>query len=319
MSNIDSFFKDKVSFSIGTGRCGTRFLQEVLSHEPDVSAVHERNEPNEAFHRYCKWYRLTVDHEGFLFTKEKEIRQDLSIYRYSHEASTILSLSIVELYQRFGARFILLVRSPDRVVNSYIRKGWCNQKTVRSNPDLALGFQPNEQIHHFFGRIVPSGDEFLEWQRLGRVGKLAWYWNALNQAVLEQFDNIPQSHYRIIRLEDLDYSAYQELTQFLGFTSAVTRELYQKIVSSLPNRLPKVVKASDWNDKDVASVEKFVERMASRFGYEFKVDLILPDPREENSWQASKERIRDWRVRLRQSIIGKCFKKSGKKTNMFHE
>lgn len=35
--------ENKVSFAIGTGRCGTHFLAEVIKMEPGVSSVHERN------------------------------------------------------------------------------------------------------------------------------------------------------------------------------------------------------------------------------------------------------------------------------------
>jgi hypothetical protein len=68
---------DKVAFAIGTGRCGTLFLYELLAKEPEVATSHERNPVNEAFHRYCRWHGLPVDDEGFLATKEKEIAADL--------------------------------------------------------------------------------------------------------------------------------------------------------------------------------------------------------------------------------------------------
>ena len=114
----------KINFAIGTGRCGTKFLYKVLDLEPNVASVHERNPLNETFHRYCKWYDIPVDHEGFLHTKEQEIQADLDQFDCSFEASAHLSLSVEELYQRFNAKFILLVRSPHEVVNSYLRKGW---------------------------------------------------------------------------------------------------------------------------------------------------------------------------------------------------
>ena len=70
-------FANRVGFTIGTGRCGTLFLYHVMEKEPDVASSHERNPENEAFQRYCQWHRLPVDTEGFLATKEREIRADL--------------------------------------------------------------------------------------------------------------------------------------------------------------------------------------------------------------------------------------------------
>ena len=61
-------FENKVGFAIGTGRCGTLFLYQLMEKEPQVASSHERNPDNETFHRYCKCHDLPVDHEGFLAT-----------------------------------------------------------------------------------------------------------------------------------------------------------------------------------------------------------------------------------------------------------
>ena len=175
----DRNFKNRIGFAIGTGRCGTKFIAQIVDRESNVSSVHERNPLNETFHRYCKWYGLTVDNEGFLQEKEREIQQDFQENFYSFEASAHLSLSIQELYDRFEAKFLLLVRSPEKVVNSYLRKGWYEKPAVRVNPNLAPGYQECEAFHHFLGRIVPSGEKFEQWNQMSRVGKLAWFWNAL--------------------------------------------------------------------------------------------------------------------------------------------
>ena len=72
-------FDERVGFAIGAGRCSTKFLADVISLEPTVAAVHERNRLNETFPRYCQAYRLLVDGEGFLQVKDMEIRQDSKI------------------------------------------------------------------------------------------------------------------------------------------------------------------------------------------------------------------------------------------------
>lgn len=55
---------------------GTHFLPQVMEREAGVVASHERGAMNEAFRRYCRWYRLPVDPEGFLDKEEREIRED---------------------------------------------------------------------------------------------------------------------------------------------------------------------------------------------------------------------------------------------------
>jgi hypothetical protein len=100
---------NNISFAIGTGRCGTRFLAEVIEKEKEFSSVHERNPLNDTFHRYCKWYSIPIDHEGYLFQKSLEIEADLNKKKFSFESSAFLSLSVIELYERFNAKFIRMV------------------------------------------------------------------------------------------------------------------------------------------------------------------------------------------------------------------
>jgi hypothetical protein len=264
-------FKDRVTFAVGTGRCGTQFLQRVLATEPEVAASHERNSFNESFHRYCKWYRLPVDDEGFLHEKEKEIRRDLAQRRFSFEASAYLSLSIKELYERFGAKFILLVRRPDRVVNSTWVKGFYAEPYVQADPQKALGYQPQEHIRHFFSRIAPMGAEFVTWNKMTRIGKIAWFWNAINLAVVEQFAALPSTQWRVVKLEELSYAAYLELAKFMGFESRIAKEDYQRIADDRPNTLPQSYRTTDWSNAEISEFEAQVRPAAERLGYPYQV------------------------------------------------
>lgn len=274
--------------------------------ESGVSSVHERNRLNETFHRYCKWYGLPVDDEGFLHIKKLEILQDLKNYHFSNEASAQLSLSVRELYSRFKAKFILLVRSPERVVNSYIRKGWYEKPIVYANPELSLGYQDLKHFHHFLGRIVPSGEKFRQWNEMSRVGKLAWYWNTINTLVLEQFKDIPETHWRIEKLEELSYVRYLEIAQFLGIQSRVTQQIFDVIKHSYPNKLPDVPTIASWNDSEIAEFEKEVAPMAKKLGYEYRIDrLTPPEPITPSLIQpsAKKPSVKSLIVRLLRQLI----------------
>ncbi|MFH1998877.1 MAG: hypothetical protein ABIK28_04305 [Planctomycetota bacterium] len=267
---------NQVGFVVGTGRCGTRFINRVVGIEPLVASSHERNVLNESFHRYCRWYGLPVDDEGFLHVKESEIHGDLENHAFSFEASAQLSSSIEALYRRFNARFVLLVRRPHQVVNSFIRKGHYTEPFVRANENLALGYQASRSFHHFLGRIAPSGDKFLQWNRMSRVGKLAWLWSAVNATVLKQFKRIPNSHQRIVKLEELTYDQYGELAEFLGFKITLTREKYEEISQSRPNAQTGVPDIAQWSRLEIAEFEAEVAPVADTLGYTFKVqDLAM--------------------------------------------
>jgi len=292
-------FSGRVGFAIGTGRCGTEFIARVAGLEPDVAASHERNPFNESFHRYCQWYGLPVDGEGFLVQAESEIRQDLMTRSFSFESSAYLSLSVRELWQRLGAKFVLLVRSPERVVNSFHRKGWYSAPIHRADPQLAPGFQENESFHHTLARFMPSGEKFLQWNRLSRIGKLAWYWNALNERSIEMLSAIPQDYWRVEKIEELDYERYLDTARFLGFEPVVNRDAYETLVETKPNRFSGVRTVESWSAQEIAEFEAEVEPMARRLGYEHRVERMevpeeAPAPAEEKA---------GWRERLRSSLV----------------
>lgn len=254
-------------FAIGTGRCGTKFIHCVFELELKVASSHERHRLNDTFHRYCKWYGIEIDHEGFLKQKEDGIRKDLSGHEISFESSSYLSLSIHELYRRFGAKFILLVRSPERVVNSYLRKGWYERPIARADACKPPSYQETNSFHHFLGRLMPSGEKFYSWQEMSRVGKITWYWNALNANILEQFSDIPTENWKIQKLEDFSYESFLDIAQFVGIAPTVEKVDFTHLSNLRPNQLRGVSKICPWDAQEIAEFEREAYPMAQKFNY----------------------------------------------------
>ena len=275
-----------VAFAIGTGRCGTKFIFRVMEKERLVSASHERNPMNEAFHRYCKWYGIPVDDEGFLTLKSHEIQCDLADRKFSFEASAHLALSVRELFDRFNSKFILLVRRPEDVVNSYLRKGWYESPYFRSNANLPPSYQLSALPHHFFGRIVPSGANYRTWEAMSRVGKLAWYWNALNARIVEQFSTLPQNVATVQRLEDFTFSEYQRIANFLNISSTVSQSDFAAIAASRPNALDDIPTVSSWGETEIQEFCREVAPMAEHFGYAFDAERLRHSARSKRDEQA---------------------------------
>jgi hypothetical protein len=297
---------NKVGFTIGTGRCGTLFLYEVVQREPDVASSHERNPENEAFHRYCKWHRLPVDDEGFLAAKDNEIRADLEHRAYSFEASPYLSLSVKELHERFGAKFVLLIRRPDGVVTSFAHKGFYRKPYSVQNPELAAGYQDQspERFFTYFARISPRGDFFHRWNGMSQVGKVAWFWRAYNERTLELLQQLPPESYRVVRIEDLDYPKYKELGDFLGFQAKVTQGDFDALRQSKPHAFWRKRNVDDWTAQEVLEFESQVGELAGRHGYEFRVERLIDEARAERAESTRLGRIpqprkapRFWRAR----------------------
>jgi len=299
-------FSNKVGFTIGTGRCGTLFLYEVIQREPDVASSHERNPDNEAFQRYCKWHRLPIDDEGFLSAKESEIRVDLDSRAYSFEASPYLSLSVKALRERFDARFIYLIRRPDGVVTSFVHKGFYRKPYAVGNLALAAGYQDQspDRFFTYFARISPQGEYFRSWNGMTQVGKVAWFWKAYNERALEALESLPAQSYRIVRIEDLDYAKYRELAHFLGFDAKVTQQDFDAIRDSRPHAFWRKRGVDEWTSQEIAEFEHEVTGLAERFGYRYRIADLADEARAERAESERLGRIpprnpppRFWRVR----------------------
>jgi hypothetical protein len=272
-------FAGRVGFCVGTGRCGTTFLAEVAGREPEVAASHERLRLGATFHMFCKWNGIPVDAEGFLLDREGAVRRDLAERRFSFECSALLSHSLEELYERFGARFLLLVRNPADTVGSFAARGWFLKPCARRDPNLPPSYREGEEPRHFLGRNIPHGAEFERWTRLTRIGRIAWFWQARNRAILEQFSRLPASHRRVVRLEDLDYSRYQEAAHFLGWQPSVAAGVFSELTAARLNAGPNPPrKFTDWNSVEVTEFEAEVAPVARALGYEHRVKFLAQHP-----------------------------------------
>jgi hypothetical protein len=282
------------------------FAYEVMAKEPHVASSHERNPENEAFQRYCKWHGLPVDDKGFLATKEREIRADLENHRYSFEASPYLALSARQLHERFGAKFIFLVRRPDRVVTSFVHKGFYSKPYAVENPDLAAGYQDPtpERLFTFFARICPRGEFFRTWNDMTPVGKVAWFWKAYNERTLEVLDVLPAESHRTVRIEDLDYPKYLELTRFLGIEARIAPADFEALRTSKPHAFWRKRTIDEWSNREISEFESQVAELAGRFGYLHHVAELVDEARAEKAESVRLGRIpppkpapRLWRLR----------------------
>jgi hypothetical protein len=270
-----SELEGRVGFCVGTGRCGTTFLSELAKREPDVAASHERLRLGATFHMFCKWHGIAVDSEGFLLDREEAVRRDLAERRFSFECSALLSHSLEELFGRFRARFLLLVRAPDATVASFAVRGWFLKLAARKDPTLPPSYREGEEPRHFLGRNIPHGAEFERWKRLTQIGRLAWFWQARNRAILDQFGRLPASHCRVERLEELTFERYREVAAFLGWESRIDAGTFAELARARPNAGPNPPRrCTDWDPVEVAEFEAEVGPLAAELGYEHRVRVL---------------------------------------------
>ena len=290
---------NRVCFAVGTGRCGTFFLHKIMSKEPRVASCHERNIFNECFHRYCQWHKLPIDDQAFLYQKRIEIFKDLESADFSFESSAPLTLSIPTLFNEFNCKFILILRTPEKVINSYISKQWYANKIHLKNYSLAPGFHSGHRnTHHFFSRISPLGNEFIEWNNMGQVGKLAWFWRVINLTAINMLNELPKQQWRVVRLEDMDYDKYCDIAEFIGYKPFVKKNIYEEIVKKKPNKRDNQTTVADWSQDDIEDFKKYIDKdLCSIFNYHIDIDQIKRNSdvsvvKELNRFEKVKIRIR---------------------------
>ncbi|HYD87295.1 MAG TPA: hypothetical protein VEA80_07460 [Vitreimonas sp.] len=273
-----------VGFAVGTGRCGTKFLAEVFARDPSVASHHERHAFSDTFHRYCRWYGIDADEAGFVATKRSAIEQDLRTHLYSFEASAFLSLSLNVLHEKLGANVVAMVRRPDKVVASYLRKGWYASEPHLDDPDKPPTMQDVTMPHHFLGRTMPRGAEFARWSRLTRVGKLAWYWSTLNRALLEQAEKLPRGAVLVQKLEELDYARFRQVADFLDAPQNVTETEFTLVRTRRPNASEAMRTPHVWTEVERREFEAEVREVAESFGYRWRIEELTrePPPRAAN-------------------------------------
>ena len=268
-----------VAFAVGTGRCGTTFLSQLLDREPRVASSHERLRLAATFHMYCSWHGIDVDPEGFLVDRELAVAADLEGpgVEVSFEASALLSHSIAVLYERFDARFVLLVRNPADTVASFAVRGWFSHEVSWGDPSRPPSYREGEEPRHFLGRNLPRGHEAWErFQSLPVIGKLGWFWQARNHAVLQQLSALPSSHRFVQRLEDLDHVAYRGLAGFLGIQPTIAARDFEALAAERPNTGPHPPSPlRTWSDAEVDGYEAEVAELAGALGYEHRVAELL--------------------------------------------
>ena len=225
---------------------------------------------------FCKWHGIAVDSEGFLRRSGGgDPPRPGTARRFSFECSALLSHSLEELFERFRARFLLLVRNPAETVASFAVRGWFLRPPARKDPNRPPSYREGEEPRHFLGRNIPHGAEFERWARLTQIGRIAWFWQARNRAILEQFRRLPASHCRIVRLEDLDYQHYQEVAEFLGWTPRVETGTFEELARARLNAGPNAPRQfPDWTPIEAAEFEAEVAPVAAALGYEYRVQSL---------------------------------------------
>jgi len=191
-------------FVLSTGRCGTKFLSELLSNFNNIEAYHAVEPTMELF---CNdvYYFNNKENREFLEFIFKSIRYKVilatyiknKIYFESNHALTFFAYAINNCFN--NAKFIHIIRDPETFVRSAYIRNWYTNSSIWDAGRLEMENKKN-------------------WDKLDRTEKYFWLWNSTNQFIEEFKKNKKDVQVYTIKFEELfsDIDKLVKLVEFVG-------------------------------------------------------------------------------------------------------
>lgn len=215
-------------------RSGTMWLCDIFDEHANATGITERNVDEEAYYRFITYNRLLVDTAGSIALIKHGILEDWKKGDIALVFSPYFSHGMLELYRALSPeRIIFAMSDPEFTVQSIYNKGFFSQQYLRNRDDLALGFQPSftGSWSQYFGRIVPNGSEYRGWEKLTRIGKIAWWGNRINMDIWRQLSQLPREKIHFFNLQEADqnYDWYLHIAREFGLAPVLSREHFLSI------------------------------------------------------------------------------------------
>jgi hypothetical protein len=188
---------------VGTGRCGTMAVADLLSLSTTSICLHEEYTP----------YDLNL--QAYLSGDDGPIREYVRAHvlpRIDEAAAQGLSLGLSSshahqmirpLYDAFGHGFrvILMVRRPAEFVRSALARGM---------------FDPEHP--HTCWNLYPRADDPAAalWEAWTPFERCCWFWARLNAHLLGVLDELPRELTRVQRVEEMGMETASQLFEWLG-------------------------------------------------------------------------------------------------------
>lgn len=245
---------------ITAGRSGTRWLSDIFSAHKNAHGGCERNGLVEAFYRYIKWNNLPIDDSGILEITKRTILNDWDIADISIIASPYFSHDLLNLIQKLKVdKIIWGINDPVFTITSFYNKGVFLHPIKRNDQNLAIGYQPalKNDWKKIFGRIVPRGTFFNEWESLTRIGKISWLLNALNLEIHSYIKELPKEMVWIFRLEEADqnYEYYIKLAKDFGLKPLLKKGVFLSLKEKTVRKSHNIRKV--WSENEMEEYEKY--------------------------------------------------------------
>ena len=248
-------------FVLSTGRVGTQTLASLFGKARNLTACHEP-EPllydfsRRAYEADQMGGGMEPFTEAFMAARRKHLEHALRCGRGYLETSpqtTFLAPAIIGAVPE--VRFLHVVRNPQEVIRSGMRRRWYDGHT--SDP-FRITPRPG----------TPCADR---WHSMTPFEKNAWLWNETNQWILKFTATLPETQHLMIHAERIfsaDESCIEQLFSFLGAfpppRSVVEATLRRRLNAQRSGSFPT---ADEWSVPQCDTAREVCGETAHALGY----------------------------------------------------
>jgi hypothetical protein len=249
--------------SVGTGRCGMRWMTRIFTSHENCNGANERFMDFEALYRFVTWYELPVDMSGFYELLRRSVQRDWQGADLAILGGHYLVFGLREICRELKPTHILYqIRKPEDVVNSLFIKGWYGGAPTRGDRARVPGPQPllSALTHHSLGRIMPKDGFWDEWVGLTQIGRIAWFYVTVYKFLNEQLQNLEGVSTWFIKLADVNqnYDYYRMLASSFNLRPVIPEKDFLALRGSMPNRARVRRTVNDWSDAERRDFERIM-------------------------------------------------------------
>ncbi len=220
----------QVFFVVGTGRCGTLWLADLLSNSGFAKVYHEPNLRADRISIVCRDVDLSL---AYIEKRRQHVLNALRSNLYYGEVNGYLLYHIDALRKVLNANLFLLVRNGVDVVRS-----WYARHT----------FDTDARTKYF----NPEGETRFE--------QLCWWWTARNELAISK-------GVEVLRLEDLttSWTIFNKAFGFLGIPKAIWENCKDVKMNATGNHV--IASYDGWSAEQKSLFLKHCGNLMRRLGY----------------------------------------------------
>ncbi len=239
-------------FVLSTGRCGTKWLTELLKKSRLLSVEHDPL-PKIYFQSqyvYRNNFDLNVIFSSFIHSRYQYLFDSFCNNKKYVETNNRITFYAEAIAKAMpNVRFVHIIRHPYEFIRSGMRRGWYK-----------------ELNNEFNGHIVPREDDidFDYWVNYSQEQKIAWLWKRTNEIIEELKHNLNSEQFYIITFNNMfnDKVSLDNLLKFIGaFDLVSNKKMLRNFTQNIINhqKMGDYPEISQWKENTLIEIGQILD------------------------------------------------------------